>query len=44
MNRMNPKVVGYISKAEKWQEELEKLRMILLDCPLTEEYKWGVPC
>jgi len=41
---MNPKVDGYISQAEKWQEELEKLRMILLDCPLTEEYKWGVPC
>ncbi len=44
MNGMNPKVDGYISQAEKWQEELEKLRMILLDCPLTEEYKWGVPC
>lgn len=34
----------YLSKAEKWQEELEKLRMIALDCQLTEEMKWGVPC
>jgi uncharacterized protein YdeI (YjbR/CyaY-like superfamily) len=41
---MDPKVDGYISKSEKWQEELEKLRMILLDCQLTEEFKWGVPC
>jgi len=23
---------------------LEKLRMIILDCQLTEELKWGVPC
>ena len=43
-NKMNPKVDFYFSKAEKWQEELEKLRMIILDCPLTEELKWGVPC
>ena len=41
---MNPKVDQYISKAPKWQEELEKLRMIVLDCQLTEELKWGVPC
>jgi Uncharacterized protein conserved in bacteria len=41
---MNPKVDVYLSKAKKWQEELEKLRMIILDCQLTEELKWGVPC
>jgi len=44
MNRMNPKVDAYLSKAKKWQEEFEKLRMIILDCQLTEELKWGVPC
>ena len=44
MNRMNPKVDFYFNKAKKWQEELEKLRMIVLDCQLTEELKWGVPC
>jgi uncharacterized protein YdeI (YjbR/CyaY-like superfamily) len=43
MNRMNPKVDFYFSKAKKWQKELEKLRRILLDCGLTEELKWGVP-
>jgi uncharacterized protein YdeI (YjbR/CyaY-like superfamily) len=41
---MNPKVDEYISNNGKWQEELEKLRMIIFDCQLTEELKWGVPC
>lgn len=40
---MNPKVDWYFSKAEKWQESVEKLRTIILDCGLTEELKWGVP-
>jgi len=41
---MNPKVDHFLDKAKKWQEEMEKLRMIVLDCQLTEELKWGVPC
>ncbi len=41
---MNPKVDFYFSKAEKWQQEIEKLRTIVLDCGLTEELKWGCPC
>jgi uncharacterized protein YdeI (YjbR/CyaY-like superfamily) len=44
MNRMNPKVDGYLRKAKKWQEEVEKLRRIILGCQLTEELKWGKPC
>jgi uncharacterized protein YdeI (YjbR/CyaY-like superfamily) len=44
MSEMNPKVDFYFKKSKKWQEELEKLRTIILDCPLTEELKWGVPC
>jgi uncharacterized protein YdeI (YjbR/CyaY-like superfamily) len=44
MNEMNPKVDGYLRKSKKWQEEFEKLRMIVLDCGLTEELKWGHPC
>ena len=44
MNRMNPEVDFYFNKAKKWREEFEKLRMIILDCGLTEELKWGVPC
>ena len=41
---MNPKVDFYFSKDKKWQKEFEKLRMICLDCGLTEELKWGCPC
>ena len=41
---MNPKVDFYFIKAKNWQKELEQLRMIVLDCGLTEELKWGVPC
>lgn len=41
---MNPKVNFYFNKAQKWQEELEQLRRIILDCGLTEVLKWGVPC
>jgi uncharacterized protein YdeI (YjbR/CyaY-like superfamily) len=41
---MNPKVDFYFSKAKKWEEEIKKLRVIVLDCGLTEELKWGVPC
>lgn len=41
---MNPKVDFYFDKNEKWQKELEQLRVIVLDCGLTEELKWGTPC
>ena len=41
---MNPKVDFYFNDAKKWQQELEQLRMIALDCQLTEELKWGTPC
>jgi len=44
MNSMNPDVDFYFIKEKKWQKELEKLRTIILDCQLTEELKWGVPC
>jgi len=42
--RMNPKVDWFFNKATDWQEEYEKLRMIILECGLTEELKWGCPC
>jgi uncharacterized protein YdeI (YjbR/CyaY-like superfamily) len=41
---MNPKVDEFLSKAKKWQEEMKQLRMIILDCGLTEELKWRQPC
>ena len=41
---MNPKVDFYFTKEKRWQEEIEKLRTIVLDCGLEEELKWGCPC
>ncbi|SMQ84895.1 Uncharacterized conserved protein YdeI, YjbR/CyaY-like superfamily, DUF1801 family [Bacillus sp. OV166] len=43
-SRMNPKVDEFLSKAKKWKEEYGKLRNIVLDCELTEEFKWMHPC
>jgi uncharacterized protein YdeI (YjbR/CyaY-like superfamily) len=43
-SRTNPKVDGYLRRVNKWRDEFEKLRTIALDCQLTEEMKWGVPC
>ena len=40
----NPKVDWYFEKAGKWQNEVAKLRTIILGCGLTEELKWGCPC
>ncbi|MCF6405116.1 DUF1801 domain-containing protein [Chitinophaga filiformis] len=40
---MHSKVDAYIAKS-KWEKELEKLRAIILDCQLNEEFKWGTPC
>jgi uncharacterized protein YdeI (YjbR/CyaY-like superfamily) len=44
MSKTNPKVDGYIRKSKEWQDELKELRRIILDCDLTEEVKWRVPC
>jgi uncharacterized protein YdeI (YjbR/CyaY-like superfamily) len=41
---MNPKVDDFISNAKKWQPEIEQLRLLLLDCGLTEGFKWRTPC
>ncbi|WP_243300534.1 YdeI/OmpD-associated family protein [Bacillus litorisediminis] len=43
-SRLNPKVDDFLSKAKKWKEEFETLRKIVLDCGLTEEFKWMHPC
>lgn len=44
MNSKNPKVDFYFDKSTNWHAALEQLRNIALDCGLTEELKWGVPC
>ena len=44
MTRTNPKVDWFFKKDGQWQQEYEKLRKIVLECPVTEELKWGCPC
>jgi uncharacterized protein YdeI (YjbR/CyaY-like superfamily) len=41
---MNPRVDFFFHKNQKWKDELEALRGIILGSGLTEELKWGVPC
>ncbi|HPG09118.1 MAG TPA: YdeI family protein [Saprospiraceae bacterium] len=38
------KVDAFLIKAKKWREEFEALRAIVLDCDLTEDFKWMHPC
>ena len=40
----NPAVDFYFRKATAWRKEQETLRAIMLECPVTEELKWGCPC
>lgn len=40
----NPKIDPYFRKLNKWKEEFELLRDIVLDCELTEDFKWMHPC
>jgi uncharacterized protein YdeI (YjbR/CyaY-like superfamily) len=40
----NSKVDAFIASANKWQNELVKLREIVLDSELSEEFKWSQPC
>lgn len=41
---MNPQVDEFLEKAKKWQAEMKLLREIVLECNLTEEFKWRQPC
>ncbi|WP_309119684.1 YdeI family protein [Paenibacillus sp.] len=40
----NAKLDPYFNKLKKWKEEFELLREIVLDCGLTEDFKWMHPC
>lgn len=41
---MNQEVNAYINNLEQWKEELSLLRSVMLECGLTETYKWMHPC
>lgn len=40
----NSKIDPYFNKLKKWKEEFKLLREIVLDCGLTEDFKWMHPC
>lgn len=40
---MHEKVSDYLGSVKQWQNELLHLRSLILDCGLTEEYKWRAP-
>ncbi|MEY2933967.1 MAG: hypothetical protein RL033_4716 [Pseudomonadota bacterium] len=44
MSALHPKVDAFVSRAKTWPGEIQKLRLILLDCGLEEDLKWGKPC
>jgi uncharacterized protein YdeI (YjbR/CyaY-like superfamily) len=41
---MQTKVDEYLNGAKNWRAELSLLRQFVLDCQLTETFKWRVPC
>lgn len=41
---MNPQVDTFLNNADNWQQEMEHLRQICLECGLHEELKWKKPC
>lgn len=44
MIKTNPEVDDFLSKVTSWKNEFVKLREIVLQCGLTEDFKWRHPC
>ena len=44
MTTPNPKANFYFEKEKKFKKEIDALRMIVLECGLQEDVKWGCPC
>ncbi len=43
-NNPDSRVDAYLARADTWQDEIQKLRAILLGLGLDESLKWGKPC
>ena len=41
---MNHQVDTYLDNLNKWKKELARLRQIIANCGLNEEFKWMHPC
>ncbi len=44
MTATNPTIDWFFNEPNRWKQEFEQLRRIVLDCGLNEELKWGQPC
>ncbi len=44
MNEVDARVEAFYGGADRWRDEMAALRAILLDCPVTETFKWRSPC
>lgn len=44
MKNTNPDIDLFLKKEKKWKEEMTLLREIILECSLSEELKWRLPC
>lgn len=42
--KKNPAVDSFLKSAKQWPDEIAKLRSILLETKLEEEFKWRLPC
>ncbi|MEW4488726.1 DUF1801 domain-containing protein [Thalassoglobus sp. JC818] len=43
MTPTNPQVDEYIQHDTSWADELKELRQLILQCELSEEWKWKIP-
>lgn len=44
MNETSLDIDEYLRTTKAWRDELARLRGIVLECDLTEEFKWRQPC
>jgi len=42
--KTNPQADAFFAKSKRWKAEYERLREIVMDCGLTEDFKWMHPC
>lgn len=41
---MNADVTKFLKKSKQWQDEITKLRSVILSTKLEENFKWNLPC
>lgn len=44
VGKRNPDLDSYFRELKQWKEEFVLLREIVLECGLTEDFKWNHPC